>query len=240
VAAEPHGDNRYLSISPQGDANATVHGWWGTTGTPAQLIAFIRSHPPAGGAQSEIGSEQNLRTGTSAQTLAYQWPAIPGVLGLRELQLTATALLNGKTGVLAQSFSSWIRPRPSSEQIPAGIDEIKITISEPHQLPTESLSVTNASEVRRIVTVINALGIVQSTALYCTLERDPRIVTMTFNAASQATPVAVLTYVDYRSWSGPSDACKSVALTIGVRAQDPLIGGYFLQTIGRILGRSLV
>jgi hypothetical protein len=237
-AAKPRGDHGYLSIDHQG--NASQHRWWELSGSPAALIAFVRAHAPAGAAQTEIGSEQNLRRDTSAQTLGYQWPAVRGVLGLRELQLTATALSDGKTGVLAQSFSGWIRPRPSSEQIPASTDEVTITIGRPRQPATESLAATNGSQVRRIVMVIDRLSIVQGGARSCALETDPRIVTMTFDTASQAKPAAVLTYVDYRLWSDPSNACKPVALTIGGRVQDPLIGGRFLQTIGRVLGRSLI
>jgi hypothetical protein len=238
IAAEPHGDHTYLSVDPQGGVNATVHGWWEVSESPVELIAFLRSHPPAGGVQSETGDEGNSRIGTSAETLTYQWPTIRGVLDLRELDLAVTALPNGRTGVLAQSFSSWVRPRPSSEQIPADTDEIEVTIGNPHA-PTRSLSVTNASQVQKIVKVINSLSIVQGGALSCVLETDPLQLTMTFRTASQGKPVAVLTYLDYRRWSGPSDACKPVALTLSGRKQDPLIGGYFLRTIGRILGRSL-
>lgn len=240
VAAQPHGDHRYLSVDPQDDVNATRHGWWEVPESPSRLIAFVRLHPPEGGAESESGDEGNVRTDTSAQTLAYQWPGVRGVLGLRELQLTATVLPNGRTGVVAQSFSGWIRPRPSSEQIPAETNEIKVTIGKPHQLPTQVFSVTRASEVRKVVKVINSLSIVQSIGNSCELEMDPQQVTMTFSAASHAKPVAVLTYLDYRPWSGPSDACRSVALTIDGRNQDRLIGGYFLRTIGRLLGRSLI
>jgi hypothetical protein len=239
VADEPRGDNRYLRLDPDGDGNAATHGWWELPGSPAQLIAFVRSHPPAGSARSESGNEGNLRTGTSALTQIYQWPAVRGVLGLRELQLTATVLPNGRTGVEAQSFSGWIRPRPSNEQIPADIDEINVTIGRPQEPPTQVFSVTKASEVRAVVKVINSLSIVQSTANSCVLEMDPQQVTITFSAASQAKPVAVLTYLDFRPWGGPSDACKSVALTINGRNQDELIGGDFLRTIGRILNRSL-
>jgi hypothetical protein len=239
VAAQPRGDHRYLSVDPQGDANATTHGWWELSGSPAQLIAFVRSHPPAGSAQPESGTEGNLRTGTSAQTVSYQWPAVRGVLGLRELQLIATALPNGMTGVLAQSFSGWIRPRPSSEHIPADIYDIKVTLGKPHQPPTTVFSVTRASEVRQVVRVINSLPIVQNTGNSCVLEMDPQQVTMTFSAASQSKPVSVLTYLDFRPWAGPSDACKSVELTINGRNQDELIGGYFLRTIGLIVNRSL-
>jgi hypothetical protein len=57
--------------------------------------------------------------------------------------------------------------------------------------------------------------------------------------SNQGAALDVLTYYDFRPWLGPSQACKTVDLTIAGRRQDPLIGGDCLQAIGRMLGRSL-
>lgn len=242
LSAEPQGDNRYLKVNGalEGDeAHSLAHRWWEVAGTRDDVIAYVRAHPPAGGTPFGSGTGGNVYTGTSSESLYYQWPAVRDVLGYRELAVTATALPDGETGVLAEAQSDWIVPRPTGEQIPSSTAEIEITSGVPGKQPGESLSVSKPSQVRRIVTLINALPIAQPIVLACPLLIDPRLITMTFRTATGAPALAVLTYNDFRPWAGPSAACKTVDLTIGGRRQDPLIGGAFLQKIGRILGRSL-
>jgi hypothetical protein len=62
---------------------------------------------------------------------------------------------------------------------------------------------------------------------------------MTFARTPGGTPLAVLTYEDYRPWSAPSEACRPIELTIDGRPQHPLIGGTFLNTIERLLRTDL-
>jgi hypothetical protein len=242
LASEPPGDHAYLKVAAALEADAArslAHGWWEVPGTPDVVLAYIRAHRPAGGKLFATGAGGNLRNATSAETLDYQWPGVRNVLGYRELAVTATALADGETGVLAEAQSDWIVPRPSGEQIPPSTGEIDITSGTPGQPPTESLSVSKPSQVRKIVKLINALPIAQPIAYMCPALIDPRLVVMTFRTATGGPALAVLTYYDYRPWSGPSAACKTVGLTIGGRRQDPLVGGSFLQAIGRMLGTSL-
>jgi hypothetical protein len=242
LVAEPHGDNGYLKIDGEleaDQAHALAHRWWKVPGTPQDLIAYVRAHPPTGGRSFGTGTAENINTGTSAESLSYQWPGVGNVLGDRELAVTATAVPDGETGVLAEAQSDWIVPRPTSEQIPPRTGEIDITSRVAGQPVGESLSVSNRSKLRKIVRLINALPVAQPIEYACPELTDPRIVTMTFRAAPGRPALAVLTYDDFRPWSGPSEACKTVDLTIGGRPQDPLIGGDFLQTIGHTLGRSL-
>jgi hypothetical protein len=161
------------------------------------------------------------------------------VLGYRELAVTATALPDGETGVLAEAQSDWIVPRPTVERLPLSTGEIDITSGTPGLAPSESFSVSTPSEVRKIVRLINGLPIAQPIVYGCPALTDPRLVRMTFRTATGGPALDVLTYYDFRPWSGPSQACKTVDLTIAGRRQDPLIGGDFLQAIGRMLGRSL-
>jgi hypothetical protein len=240
--SEPRGDHAYLKAQGalEGDEARTVaHGWWEVPGTPGDVIAFVRAHPPTGGAPFATGGAGNVYTGTSADSLYYQWPAVRGVLGYRELAVTATALPDGETGVLAEAQSDWIVPRPTAERIPLSTGEIDITSGAPGQPPSEALSVRKASEIKKIVRLINGLPIAQPILFHCPALTDPRLVRMTFRAATGSPALASLTYYDFRPWSGPSEACKTVDLTIAGRRQDPLIGGDFLQAIGRMLGRSL-
>jgi hypothetical protein len=241
--SEPHGDHAYLKAQGalEGDEARTVaHGWWEVPGIPGDVIAYIRAHPPTGGTQFGTGAAGNIYNGTSADSLYYQWPGVRGVLGYRELAVTATALPDGETGVLAEAQSDWIVPRPTGERIPSSTAEIDIASGTPRQAPSESFSVSTPSEVRKIVRLINGLPIAQPIVYNCPALTDPRFVRMTFRAATEGPALAVLTYYDFRPWAGPSNACKTVDLTIAGRRQDPLIGGDFLQAIGRMLGRSLI
>jgi hypothetical protein len=242
VASEPAGDHGYLKVvGPlESDlARALAHGWWEVPGTPSDVIAYVRAHPPAGSTPSGSGSGGNIYTGTTSTSVNYQWPPVRDVLGDRELAVTATALPGGETGVLAEAQSDWIVPRPATERIPSSTGEIDISSGAPGKPPVESLSVSGPSEVRKIVGLINALPIAQPIVVACPLLIDPRLITMTFRAASDGAALAVLTYDDFRPWAEPSGLCKAVDLTIGGHRQDPLIGGRFLQRIGRTVGRSL-
>jgi hypothetical protein len=240
--SEPHGDHAYLKVQGalEGDeARAIAHGWWEAPGAPVEVIAYVRAHPPAGGTPFGTGAAGNIYSGTSADSLYYQWPGVRGVLGYRELAVTATALPDGETGVLAEAQSDWIVPRPTVERIPLSTGEIDITSGAPGQPPSESFSVSRTSEIQKVVRLINGLPIAQPIAYMCPALTDPRLVRMTFRAAIGGPALAVLSYYDFRPWSGPSQACKTVDLTIAGRRQDPLIGGDYLQAIGRMLGRSL-
>jgi hypothetical protein len=241
VVSEPNGDNGYLRAEGAPARNAThalAHRWWEVSGTPDQVIAYIRAHPPAGGRLFETGSGGNYRSGTTDENLGYDWHAVRHVIGYRELQVTVTALKNGDTGVLAQSQVDWLPTRPASEKIPATTTTIDITSGTPRHPHKLSLAVTKPSQVRRIVRLLNKLPIAQG-GFSCVLETDPLLVKMTFRTGSGSKPLAVLDYVDFRPWSGPSDNCKVVGLEIGGRTQDALRGGYFLRAIGRIVGTRL-
>ncbi|MFZ0043428.1 MAG: hypothetical protein WAK93_19115 [Solirubrobacteraceae bacterium] len=242
LPTEPAGDNGYLKPMEalESDmAHVVARAWWQLPGTPAEAIAFIRAHPPAGPQLSSTGSLGNRNTGTSALSLSYQWRGVGEKLGQRELTVTTTALPNGQTGLLAEAQSDWIVPRPKSERIPSSTRLIQITTGTSGAKWTGFLSVTGAAKVDRIVGLINGLAIAQPIVYVCPPQTNPRLITMTFRASPDTRALAVLTYADYQPWSGPSEACKTVQLTVGGRRQDPLIGASFLKTIGRLLGTSL-
>jgi len=68
----------------------------------------------------------------------------------------------------------WVVPRPASEQLPTGIDEIDITSTAfMTQAPIVSLKVTNGAEVRQIVKWVNAMAIVQPEVIACPLLDGP-------------------------------------------------------------------
>jgi len=242
LGGEPAGDNGYLKPLPaleSDTAHALADVWWQVPGTPETAVAFIEAHRPAGATQFGSGSSASSQTGASASMVFFQWPAVGTVLGYRTVTVTATALSAGETGVLIESQSDWIVPRPTSERIPSAVARIDITSGAPRKRPPVSLSVTRAGQVRSIVRLINGLPIAQPVAIACPSLSDPRMITLRFRAASGRT-LAVLTYDDFRPWSSPSVDCKTVGLSIGGRGQPPLLGGSFLSTLAKLVGRSLI
>lgn len=243
LTSEPHGDNGYLKPQRvlEGDlADITARGWWQVSGEPSQVIGFVEAHPPAGARQSGGGGGGNRRTGTSELSVSFQWPAVAGVLGSRMVTVTATSLPNGNTGVLAESQSDWVVLRPSSERISAQVRSVSLTSIELHgRAPSIAATVTGRSRVRAIVRLINSLPVAQPTVYMCPAEMDPRLVKIAFRGAGGA-PLAVLTYMDFRPWLGPSLGCGPIDLTIGGRRQHPLLGGDFLKTLTKLVGRTLL
>ena len=92
--------------------------------------------------------------------------------------------------------------------------------------------------MRRVVRLINALPDAQPVVYACPALTDPRVITMTFRAATGA-PLATFTYMDFRPWAAPSIGCKTIGPTIGGRRERPLVGGYFLRTLATLVGRPL-
>ena len=242
LGGEPVGDHGYLRPidALQADrARVVAYAWWRVPGGPSAAIAYVRAHPPRGSRLSATGTVGNQRAGTSARLIDDQWPAVPGVLGARELAVTATSLPDGETGMLAEAQSDWIVARPAGEHIPASTRAIQITSGAPPGNPSVSLSVTDPVMVRRIVVLINRLPIAQPVTIACPELTDPRLITMTFARELGGRALAVLNYEDFRPWSAPSQACKTISLTIDGRRQDSLVGGTFLNTIERWLGTDL-
>lgn len=243
LTSEPSGDNGYLKPleALEGDeAHAVAYGWWQVTGTPAQVMSFVKKYPPARAKQTGTGGGANYNTGTSAESVSFQWPAVAGVLGYRALTVTATSLPNGKTGVLVESQSDWVVLRPSTERIPSAVRRIELTSAEPeHPGSSIALSVTKRSQVSAVVRLINWLPVAQPVVYACPLLTDPRVIKLSFEAGN-GTRLAALTYMDYRPWLSPSIGCKAVDLTLGGRRQDPLLGGGFLKRLTAIVGKPLV
>jgi hypothetical protein len=242
---EPRGDGGWLR--PQQalvatPARADVHTWWRVLGRPDVVLAYVEAHPPSGAKLFTIGSGHNDRTGRTVLNVSYTWPAIPGLVGFRELAISATALSGTVTGVLAQAESDWILPRPPSERVPARTREIDITTAKLAGQTTAALSVTNAAKVRRIVSLINAMPIAQPGLISCPeLQVDgARVITIKFQARAGAPPLARATYTDYPPLTAPSGRCTPISFSIGGRVQHPLIGGDFLKKLQRILGVRLI
>jgi hypothetical protein len=160
--------------------------------------------------------------------VGYTWPEVAGVLGDRELQVTVTALPGSVTGVLAESQSDWVVPRPSTERIPGSVREIDIIARKPGRSPY-LVHVTDGGEVRYMVGLFNSMPIVQPVTINCpALLGGGQVLTFTFRNRRGGPSQAEASFTEFpnlSAWSGP---CTPVELRIGGRRQQSLAGGHFI------------
>lgn len=239
VRSEPRGDHGYLRperLIEASFASAVRHAWWRipqtTTGA---VLAYVLHHRPAGARQTGTSGAGDLRTGTSASGVMFQWPRRARVLGDRLLVLTATNLPAGATGVLVETQTVWIVQRPAGERVPSGVQALTVTSGRPGRAPEHSLQITDAQEISRITALADALPAAQPGSTNCPAETDPRRIVVTF------VPGARLTLTVFRPWTEPAGPCGAfVTFTVhGVR-QAPLEAGSFVGSLQRVLGRKLV
>jgi hypothetical protein len=241
---EPSGDGGHLKPLPALDASTArvdVHAWWQVPGGQSDVLAYLKSHPPAG---SKLAGSGGLYMGGKPidQTVSFVWPAVRGVLGQRTLAVTVIALDAGRAGVLAQAQSDWIVLRSSGERVPRAAHEVDVASGPLNRSPTRNTSVVSAATVRRLVSIINGLPIVQPAVYSCPalLLQGARVITLSFRTAAAGRLLARATYIAYPHLAYDSGPCNSIALTIAGRSQKPLVGGSFLRRVERLLGVALL
>jgi hypothetical protein len=241
---EPSGDGGHLRPMPALDgssASVDARAWWEVPESTSAAFAYITSHPPGGftshGSGGLYGGGKPID-----QTLNFGWPPVRGVLGQRILAVTVMALSRGETGVLAQAQSDWIVPRPRGEQVPPAVHEVDVASGPVNGSPTVDVSVTSAAQVRRLVSILNGLPIVQPGVYSCPalLLQGARVVTLGFRSGAGGQLLAQATYVAYPHLAYDSGPCNAIDLTIAGRRQKPLLGGSFLRSVQRLLGVHLL
>ncbi len=240
---EPTGDGGHLKPMPSLNATSAAvdqHAWWQVAGSPSAVLAYIKSHRPSGSKLDGSGELYN-KGALVDQSLTFEWPPVRGVLAERELSVTLTALPGGATGALAQAQSVWIVPRPRSEKVPSMVHELDVASAPVDGSPTVDLSVTSAAKVRRIVSIFNALPIVQPGVYSCPalLTQSARVITLSFRRDAGGQLLAQAQYVAYPHLAYVSGPCNAIDLTIAGRRQKPLLGGNFLWRVQRLLGIHL-
>ena len=156
------------------------------------------------------------------------------------LEVTVTSIGGGLTGVLAESQSIWIVPRPASERIPAATRVVQISSAVPGAADGGAVTVTRHGQVGSIVALLNRLPIVQPGVTGCPAQIDPKTITMTFSASSSGPALAVLQFNDYQPWrAANSNECAPVQLSVAGRRRPALDGGDFIKRIERIIGLNV-
>jgi hypothetical protein len=217
------------------EAHAIASAWWRVPGRPAAVLAYIRSHRPAGATlvATGTGGERGVVT---ERSLGYQWPAKPGVLGERLLNVTITAM-RGASAVFAEAQSDWIVVRSRAERVPSGVRAVAITA------PTGAFVLTAQERVRRLISLVDSLPIAQPVAYSCPEQSaaDERRVTFTFLRRVSGPPLARAVYVGFEPQPYLSYPCNAIAFSVRGRRMTPLIGGNrFLRSAQRIAGRALI
>lgn len=222
---------------------AGVHAWWRAPGTLSSVVAFEKAHAPAGASFAGSGGGTTLVSGGRGSSaiwtyVEFAFPAQREVLSSRTLIVKGTAIAAHTTVLRVDVQDVWEIPRAAAERIPAGVHDIDISRGAPGRPPTLSRSVTDASRVRSIVALINALPIVQPGAIACPMiVLNGPTVTLTFRASAGG---SVLAAASQTVMPAPTTACDPMRLTIEGRTQTPLLGGSaFLVSVGRLLGLKL-
>jgi hypothetical protein len=221
-----------------------AHSWWRVPGTLDAVLAYLKAHPPRGLSSSGSGSGSSRVSGPGSRTVFYgdvnfSFPALPAVLDSRTLIVKATSIGADVVAVRVDAEDAWEIPRPASERIPAGVHEVDVVRAVVGRPPTVSAHVVDASEVAGIMKLIDALPIVQPGVVSCPMiPAGAPTVTLTFRGKSAGVVLARAAQLAL-PWE-IATSCDPVALTIGGRAQHPLLAGSgFLTAIGKLLGLPL-
>jgi len=240
-STEPGEDGSLLAhpgIGPPATPNAVdEHAWWLVPVAPAEALAYICAHLPAGTTRPmSFGRGLSGPNVPDNEIAAFTLPGRPGTL-----VIWAVRLPNGSTALRADAQVVWITPRPASETIPSGAHLLRITVHDRNRSSrdpeSESLAllerlpwkVTSPRRIKGIVALLDKLQVVQPGRRFCPLKLGDSSVELTFYASPDAAPLAV-------SDIEPG-GCGSVSLTIGGVSQPRLEGGWSLiGEIGKALG----
>jgi hypothetical protein len=171
--------------------------------------------------------------------VGFSWPPVGRLLGIRQLLVQVTNLAGGGVGVRVDAQVQWIIPRPVSEQIPRGVHEIDVTRAAPGESPSLAVKVVSPHVIRVLVTMVDALGIVQPGAYACpALPVGAPVVTFTFRASDGGNVLASAS--ELASAREPTTSCDPMTFSIRGRSQTPLLGGAaVVHAAGRLLGVHL-
>jgi hypothetical protein len=236
-SVEPAGDDSLLAhpgVGPPATPNVVDdHAWWIVPGTPAEVLAYIRAHLPAGTTPAVTDGGLSGPNVPDNESEAFAWPPIAGVLATRWLVVEVVRLPNGSTGLRADAQVVWVTPRPASETIPPGSHLLRISVhgsltgERPKQHP---FSVTSAKKIDAIVALLNALPASQPGTRSCPADFGIRV-RLAFYRRRGIEPLAVAA-ID-------PQGCGGVALTIGGAAQPGLESGRSLGQVEHVLGVKL-
>jgi hypothetical protein len=237
-AIEPAEEDSLLAhpgVGPPATPNVVDdHAWWLVPGAPAEVLAYIREHLPAGATRALTSGGLEGPNVPDNEAEAFAWPPIADILAMRWLVVHVVQLPDGSTGLRADAQVVWLTPRQVSETIPPGGHLLRISVhgSLKDEQPTQRpLSVTSLKKINAIVALLNALPVAQPGLRSCPVDRGIGV-RLAFYARRGVAPLAVA--------SVDPEGCGEVALTIDGTQQPGLEGGSSLiQQIDHMLGVKL-
>lgn len=193
------------------------HAWWRVPASPQSVLAYIASHSPAGSKLAFNGSGSGPR-GLEFAAVGYSWPAVSGVLGTRQLAITAVPLQGGhKSAVRVDAEDVWITPRPASERIPASSASLRLEVRRGGSVRQGPIELTSAPTLERVITLLNSLPLAQPGVYACPADPGIRVGLRFFAAKTSSTPDAVAVVNPF--------GCGGVQLTLGGRREPALASG---------------
>jgi len=245
-ASEPVGDGGLLrEPGPSVATPALVQSsaWWVAPGRPAEVLAYVAAHLPAGAGRESWGSGLSGPGIPRNQTETFGFGAVPGVITLRQLSLWAVQLPEGKSALRATAAVVWTIPRTPAQTIPPGARVLRISVlgtlraNQPY--PTR-LTITRAAKIEAIVAMLNDLEASQPFSRACPVDFGIRV-RLAFYATGSTPPLAVAVL--------SPEGCGAVQLTIHGKPEGSLEDAYplsgpqrgrsLLQELDRVLGRAL-
>jgi hypothetical protein len=221
------------SSVPGSSALIDVHRFWRVAGEdPAAVLSWFQAHAPAGSSLTTSGSGSG--PGFEFNALGFSFPDITGVLDSRELGVTIAAARGGGTAIRADAQDVYWIPKPRWERVPAGVQQIDVSVQRLNEstgdTTTTSQTVTNASQIATIVSLVNALPPAQPWVLMCPADLGPTVM-LNFLSAPGAAPLATAV-------AGGS-GCGEVSFTLHGKTAPGLSDGPELDTrLGHLLGFS--
>ncbi len=141
-----------------------VHRIWRVPGSPREALAIIRHSHPSGLTINGGGSAGQHAPGEREHE--YLWyvtfQARPQLgLSSEQLAISTIAAPGGGTLLRADAEVVWLSPRPAAEHVRAGVSSIVVTRGSTYRQMTLRRTISDAASVRRIMTAIDMLPIVQ-------------------------------------------------------------------------------
>jgi hypothetical protein len=246
-----------FSAGPGGDA-AQDQAIWTTAASPQSIIAYVRTHAPAGSTLDDgTGSGTNNVTDVTSVDVQFSWPDLSQQLLDRMLTVTVVTPPHGRSVIVAQTRSSWFVPRSTAQLVPGSVHDVLITLRLGPQgtgpvikpgghVSTSTYLVWRAARVRALVREFNSLSIVQPGAepIACPLilsGSEASELTLAFKASAKGATLARAEVSVHRgqSWDDGGGPCNPIDFWIGAKQQTSLMGATFVKQVGKLIGTSI-
>jgi hypothetical protein len=235
---QPRGGHGYLAYSSADDTKVAA-GWWTVPLSPAALIKYVERHRPEGGHRYMTGFGENYKTGTNSVDVAFEWRLQRYRLGSRTVEVTATRLSDGKTGVLVYASAQWWVLRSIRERVPQAVRRIEIRVAGWHKRRGVTATISAPQKVQRTVSLINSFPLAGPLE-GCALEFPGPLVSIRL-LGSAGRQIGAIGYMDQPSRLAASESsCNAVSFTLQGHQMPSLIGERFMWTLQKLAGKSLV